>query len=429
VRPPTELDAKRSGHLVAQPERPDRSARPAGLVAWIACALVTALVVTAAVLFVQNYAGGSALGDFGLAHALIAVTYGVVGALVVTRRPDNPIGWLLGFIAVPSALACLADQYARYSLLTRPGSLPAAAWLAWVGSWIWLFSFLTVPFLLLLFPEGRLLSRRWRWAVWWSGAALTAVIVLLMLAPRNSISEFAISGLVSKLPVTNPLFGDRFAGLIATYRLAPYVLSAASYLPALIGLLLRFRCSQGAERQQLKWFLFGGTLTMLGVLAPSALFLAVTGIGIPIGAGIAILRHHLYDIDRLINRTLVYGLLTVLLGAVYALAVLILGQLFGGIGGEPPSWAIAGATLAVAALFQPARRRIQDAVDRRFNRRKYDAAKTVEAFSAHLRNEVDLDTVLAEMLAVVDQTMQPTRASLWLRPTGQGSRRTAGRTG
>ena len=162
---------------------------------------------------------------------------------------------------------------------------------------------------------------------------------------------------------------------------------------------------------------------MLGLLAPSAVFLAVTGIGIPIGAGIAILKHHLYDIDRLINRTLVYGLLTVLLGAVYAVAVLVLGQLFGGIGAEPPSWAVAGATLAVAALFQPARRRIQNGVDRRFNRRRYDAARIIEAFSARLRDEVDLDTLSAELLTVVDQTVQPTRASVWLRPSVKELRR------
>jgi two-component system NarL family sensor kinase len=198
VRSPSELDARRSGRRVVQPDRPGWSARSAGLVAWSACAVVTALVLTAAVLFASNYLAGGTLGDFGLAHALIALTYAVVGALVVTRRPHNPVGWLLCFIAVPSALGCLADQYARYSLLTRPGSLPAAAWVAWVGTWIWLFSFLTVPFLLLLFPEGRLLSRRWRWAVWWSGASLTAVIVLVMVAPRNTVSELATSGLVSK---------------------------------------------------------------------------------------------------------------------------------------------------------------------------------------------------------------------------------------
>ena len=140
---------------------------------------------------------------------------------------------------------------------------------------------------------------------------------------------------------------------------------------------------------------------------------------LPIAVGIAILRHRLYDIDRLINRTLVYGLLTAILGALYAGVVLVLGQLFGGVGGDPPSWAVAGATLAVAALFQPARRRIQSIVDRRFNRHKYNAAMTVEAFSARLRDEVDLDTLSAEVLAVVDQTMQPTTASLWLRQSAK----------
>jgi hypothetical protein len=138
---------------------------------------------------------------------------------------------------------------------------------------------------------------------------------------------------------------------------------------------------------------------------------------VPIGAAVAILRYRLYEIDRLINRTLVYGLLTAGLGLGYAGAVLALGQLFGGIGGRPPSWVVAGATLAVAALFQPARRRIQAVVDRRFNRRRYNAAKTVEAFSVRLREEVDLDALSAELLAVVDQTMQPTEASLWLRPS------------
>ena len=141
----------------------------------------------------------------------------------------------------------------------------------------------------------------------------------------------------------------------------------------------------------------------------------------PVAAGVAILRYRLYDIDRLISRTLVYGLLTALLGALYASVVLVLGQLFGGIGDKTPSWVVAGATLAVAALFQPARRRIQAAVDRRFNRRKYHAAKTIQAFSTRLREQIDLDTLTTELLAVVDQTMEPTRVSFWLRPSAPGS--------
>jgi len=160
-----------------------------------------------------------------------------------------------------------------------------------------------------------------------------------------------------------------------------------------------------------------GTLNTLGVLgAWGGAVDNLVALGIPTAIGIALLRYRLYEIDRLINRTLVYGLLTILLGGVYAGLVLTLGQLAGGIGADPPSWAVAGATLVVAALFQPARRRVQQTVDRRFNRRRYDAAKTVAAFSTRLRDEIDLDTLTAELLAVVDQTMQPTQASLWLRP-------------
>jgi hypothetical protein len=194
---------------------------------------------------------------------------------------------------------------------------------------------------------------------------------------------------------------------------------------AVVSLVLRFHRSRGVERQQLKWFTFAGTLALVLLLVPKPLpegavsdvLFGLPAAFIPVSAGIAILRYRLYDIDRLINRTLVYGSLSAILGLGYAGAVLVLGQVFGGVGGDPPSWAVAGATLTVAALFRPARRRIQQAVDRRFNRRKYDAVKTVEAFSSRLRDEIDLGTLSAELLAVVDQTMQPTEASLWLRPS------------
>jgi hypothetical protein len=206
-------------------------------------------------------------------------------------------------------------------------------------------------------------------------------------------------------------------------------------------MVVRFRRARGVERQQLKWFTYAPLVAVLVWLvssvpalmseAPRVVVLlrvyvagAIISVGIPLAIGIAVLRYRLYDTDRLINRTLVYGLLTAVLAGIYAGAVLVLGQVFGGVGRDPPSWAVAGATLAVAAVFQPARRRIQAVVGRRFNRRKYNAAKTVEAFSVRLRDEVDLDALTAELLVVVDQTIQPTKASLWLRPPAPDSRHT-----
>jgi hypothetical protein len=199
--------------------------------------------------------------------------------------------------------------------------------------------------------------------------------------------------------------------------------------------LVRFRRARGEERQQLKWFTYGaGVLALLLAVSAASqtlsaripdLVVAAALAAPPLAIGVAVLRYRLYDIDRIINRTLVYGALTVLLAVIYAGIVLTLGQLFGGMSEDPPNGAVAAATLAVAALFQPARRRIQVVVDRRFNRRKYNATKTVEAFSIRLRDEVDLDALSAELLVVVDQTMQPTRASLWLRPSAPASRHTA----
>jgi hypothetical protein len=194
---------------------------------------------------------------------------------------------------------------------------------------------------------------------------------------------------------------------------------------------VRFRRAQGKQRQQLKWLAYAVAVLVAAIaisetafpVGPAAAVVALAAVAfIPVAIGVAILRHQLFDIDRIINRTLVYGLLTALLGSVYAGIVLILGQLFGGIGTEPPSGVVAGAILVVAALFQPARHRIQAVVDRRFNRRKYDAVKTVEAFSARLRDEIDLDALSAELLAVAHQTMQPTTAALWLRPSAPPGR-------
>jgi MFS family permease len=338
----------------------------------------------------------------------------VVGCLILARRPGNVIGWIFTAVGLLTMAAVLAEHYAKYGY-AHPGSLPGPLVAAWVLNWIWgPLVVLVLVFPLLLFPTGRSLSPRWRPVTWLAIALAAALTLLGMLRPSLLVSD--------ELSIANPIgvAGVDFeaAPLSTILNGAVLCLLAA----AVVSLVVRFRRSRGVERQQLKWFTYAGALVLLipliGVVVPSlanAAFVLV--IVLPIAVGIAILRHRLYDIDRLINRTLVYGLLTAILGLVYAGTVLVLGQLFGGIGAEPPSWAVAGATLAVAASFQPARRRIQAAVDRRFNRRKYSAARTVEAFSARLRDQVDLDTLSTELLAVVDQTVQPTTASLWLRPT------------
>jgi hypothetical protein len=381
-------------------------------VAWVMLAVYAAGITFAAALAMPN--GSVARDPAGVLYQLDFTAFMVVGALIVARRPGNAIGWLFSGVGLLAMAAFLAGEYARYAYVTRPGALPGAIVAAWYWAWAAFPLFgLTFTFTLLLFPTGRLPSPRWRPVAWLAALDLTAITVLAALRPTLTVGhgERAIANPIGISGLPHPEQGAVGAVLTGLFTVAA--------VGACASLVLRFRRARGEERQQLKWFAYAASLMVIcsvvgPLLVPAGgdLIAGLTIALLPVAAGIAILRYRLYDIDRLINRTLVYGLLTVLLGGIYAGVVLILGQLGVGIGTDPPSW-------AVAALFQPARRRIQGAVDRRFNRRKYDAAKTVEAFSARLRDEVDLDTLSAELLAVVDQTMQPTTASLWLRPSVQ----------
>jgi hypothetical protein len=352
-----------------------------------------------------------AAGQVGLALGFSA--FMIVGALIVAHRPSNAIGWIFSAIGLLAFTALLAVQYATYAYVTRPGSLPGAILAAWYGSWPWYPAIaLALIFTPLLFPTGRLLSPRWRPIAWLAGTTTAALMLLGALGPELDLAT-------TDQGIANPIGVAWVKNSEETVDTTVSALLVISGLAAAGSLVLRFRRSRGEERQQLKWFTYAVALLPLFVLPGTGVTLltAVPLVLLPAAVGIAILRYRLYDIDRLINRTLVYGLLSALLASVYAGTVLVLGQVFGGVGKDPSSWAVAGATLAVAALFQPARRRIQAVVDRRFNRRKYDAAKTVEAFSTRLRDELDLDTLSAELLAVVDQTMQPSQAWLWLRPS------------
>jgi hypothetical protein len=386
---------------------------------WVAWSMLLVYVVSMVSGTILAVANGTFQQDATNQVALLLgfSAFMVVGALIVAHRPGNAIGWIFSAIALLAFTGQLASEYTAYAYVTRPGSLPGAILAAWYASWSWFVVVaLALVFTPLLFPTGRPLSPRWRLVAWLAGAAAAAVTLLGALRANLDLgSDHVIANPIGIAGVENPEESTVGAGL--------FILAVFLIAVAFVSLVLRFRRSRGEERQQLKWFTYAGTLlplALLGDLLPAPVGDFVFGAAImflPVAAGIAILRYRLYDIDRLINRTLVYGLLTALLAGVYASAVLVLGQVFGDVGSDPPSWVVAGATLAVAALFQPARRRIQAVVDRRFNRRKYNAAKTVEAFSLRLREEVDLDALSAELLAVVDQTMQPRQAWLWLRPT------------
>jgi hypothetical protein len=339
--------------------------------------------------------------------------FATVGALIASRQRDNVIGWLLCALGLVVAVLLVGNQYSRYALVTAPGSLPAGDWAAWLAVWPVDLTVLLLALVLLLFPDGRPLSPRWRPLVW-----LTVAIGMVS-AGTSALSAANFSGNVPFAQHPVQLLDADTARIV-------YDVCGVAWLGVLLAtacsIVMRLRRAAGVERQQLKWFAYVGAVGAVMLLAAGFVtsdVVIVTLVWFPALAaaiGIAILRYRLYDIDRIISRTVVYGLLTALLAGVYAVVVLVLGQLFGGIGANPPSWVVAGATLAVAALFQPARRRIQQAVDRRFNRRRYDAVKTIEAFSARLREQLDLETLSVELLDVVNQTMQPTKASLWLQP-------------
>jgi hypothetical protein len=356
------------------------------------------------------------LGAEVVAPILAAVSAVTVGAVLASRRPRHPVGWLLLALGLSANASGVASAYASYGLLVRPGSLPAARSVALYLPVTVVTALSCAGFVLLLTPTGSLPSPRWRWWARVMAAAPVVSLLAITLAPRPfgqpyqaTENPFDISGLDGSL--------------LVIYQLA----FAVTNLAVVVGagsLVLRFRRARGIERQQLRWVALAAAIALLG----SVVLLAVSAVGaspvllgwvagcyfaiLPLAIGAAILRYRLYDLDRIVSRALGYGLLTVLLGGGYAVVVLVLGQLVS----QDSSLVVAAATLAVAALFQPVRRRIQQVIDRRFNRRRHDAAATIAGFSERLHQQIDLDTLTVDLLAVVHQTMQPTQASLWLRP-------------
>jgi hypothetical protein len=345
------------------------------------------------------------------------VLYGVVGAVIAWRRPSHPMGWMFLAIGALWTSGRFADQYAQYTLVTHPGRFPGGTLAVWYGEWFWIPAlFFTFVFTILLFPDGHIPSPRWRPFFWF---ALLSSGVFTVAAALERELELASQDLAVRNPVGLLPIDD-----VEDIAALPPLLAFVCALGALSSLVIRFRRSRGDDRQQLKWVAYAATLLVLGFIAMAvsdeftgrrppvvdALLFAV----VPVAAGFAILKYRLYDIDRIINRTLVYGALTAVLAGVYALGVVVIPSVVGA--GKRSDLLVAGSTLLVAALFQPARKRIQGFIDRRFYRGRYDAQRTVEAFGSRLRDEVRLDDVSTDLLGVVQGTLKPAHASLWLRP-------------
>ena len=364
-----------------------------------------------------------------LVFGIAILAFPTVGALIASRQPGNLIGWLFCAIGLSMVVAIGSNEYAVWARFGQ-FPLPAIEFAAWLSSWLYMLGLtLAITVVPLLFPTGRPPSRRWGAVAWAVGAAIALLIVSTAVRPGTLDTT-------SGLP--NPFGVEGILGEVATRVVdATILIIAAGALASIAGFATRFARSHGTARQQLKWVVYAVSVMTAGVISISlpvplgfadalsdlpdwTWWLFILGVAlIPVAAGIAILRHRLYDIDLLINRTVVYAALTATLGAVYVGGVVLLqGALAGLTGGS--SLAVAASTLAVAALFRPLRQRIQRAVDRRFYRSRYDAARTLEAFNARLRSEVDLGTLERELMGVIHSTLRPTAASVWLRPPATG---------
>jgi hypothetical protein len=345
------------------------------------------------------------------------LAYPLVGALIASRRPRNPIGWLLLTVGLLWILLGASDYYCIYGV-AQPGSVPFPVVWAGISNWLWVPTVgLLGTYLFLLFPDGRLPSRGWRPLAWLSGVVIALLSVGVALSPGP---------LVNVGPIQNP-FGLEGHPWVTTLEFAVLPLLPLCIVASALSLVLRYRRSGGEERQQIRWIAFAASV--LGVLfvsgfvyPPEAWFadlMAYARLGsstlVPISIGFAVLKYRLYEIDLLINRALVYGSLTAMLAGVYLCAVVVLQYLFRAVTGQESQLAVVASTLAIAALFNPLRRRIQALVDRRFYRRKYDARRTLEEFGAKLRDETDLEQLNAELVGVVRETVQPEHVSLWLR--------------
>jgi hypothetical protein len=401
-------------------------------------AVTTALLLIALVLewLTRNVSGSNGFGESGasfiftILFALMFWTFPLASTVIAIRRPENPIGWLLLAVGLGWSLLSASAGDADYGLKLHPGSLPAAEAVAWIGQWVWAPPVaITGVFLLLVYPRGHLLSRRWRWVAWVCGLAVAACVLVGALKPGpmddagypHHQNPFGIHAL-------DPALG------VIQYAV---LLIPLSTIAAVISLVIRFRRADPVERLQIKWLaaagglaglLYAATLILAALLVPrghsdpawlmnlQAVWFASLTL-IPVSIGAAVLRYRLFEIDVIIRRTLIYAGLVATLAVIYLGGVGLIGALLRGLTGSSGTLAVTISTLAVAAAFHPLRGIIQRAVDRRFYRSGYDAQAAVDGFSERLREQIDLDALCEELRSVVNSTVQPTHANIWLRAT------------
>ena len=355
-----------------------------------------------------------------------ALAFSTVGVLVAFRRRENPIGWLLLGTGVLYATELFAGNYSVYTLATDPGSLPGASVAAWLTAWVWISGGSLVLFIFLFFPDGKLPSVRWRPVAW-----LVLVNAVLSVA-SVAFAPGPLEGFYEGAPVTNPVGIQGSERLLDLGARVTIVLLIPISISLILAFIVRFRRAHGEERQQIKWVAYGVAVFAFAVIVVSVwpaldgsivggvLFLAGFT-AIPSAMALAILKYRLYDIDVVINRTLVYGTLSVTLALVYFGSIALLQTALIALTGQKSQLAVVASTLLIAALFNPIRHRLQSFIDRRFYRQKYDAVQTLEAFGASLREETDLTELNDHLLFVVRDTMQPSHVSLWLKTSDQPS--------
>ena len=410
------------------------SSRTASWLAWSLMALSVALLLggialsRAASSTVSDRPFGGETDDSSVVTDLVTMLpFTVVGAIIASRHPRNTIGWLFCSVGVVIGLNSFTGDYAEFWLASGFGRISLGETAAWFSSWLWiLLVFVPTSFLLLLFPDGQLPSLRWRPVAW--GVALgTAGGVVGYALEAGPLGDFP--------QIANPYGVD--SPIVRIMGVAGIIVAAGSMVAAAVSLIVRLRRAGRVERQQIKWLAYGGAvvvgticvggLIILWSVPVSIVIMSFALLGLPVFTGIAILRHRLYDIDIIINRTLVYASLTAMLSLLYVGGVVSLQDAFRAITGQESQLAVVASTLMIAALFSPLRRRVQGFVDRRFYRRKYDAVKTLATFSARLRSETDLDTLSEDLVRLVRETLQPEYVSMWLRsPEGKKQQVTLG---